>query len=271
MEATVIWRCWFWAWMLAALLPCWRLSAADGDVKNVLDLAGPAQISGTIYKLGSDRKVVLFRFLRTAKPSGAGIRVQREFWTPQGRLAAREDVQYESNCLVFCRMQEFQAKVSGLVTIQPDSKHPGLSTLRIGYAKTLTPPVGEPQLMKPDTLIDDEVYPFILAHWNDLMQGVAVRFRFIALEWRRSFNFQLVNTGLVSLHGRQCVQITMKPSGFLLQQLVKPLVFTLDMSPPHAIQSYTGRTMPRVCVNGTWKYLDAETVFDLNHMIPGSH
>ena len=267
MDGKAIWRRLFWTWILAGCLPCWSLDAADAGLNQALDLAGPERISGVIYESGSHRQVILYRFLRTAKRSGSEIRVQRQFWTPQGRLAARGDVLYESNCLVFCRMQEFQAQVSGMVTVQPDKTHVGRDVLRIGYAKGLTPPVGEPQVLKPDTLIDDDVYPFLLEHWVDLMQGASVRFRFISLEWTKTFNFQLVKSGMATVDGRNCARITMKPVGFFLQQVVKPLVFIVDTAPPHAILSYTGRTMPRIWANGSWKYLDAETVFDLGHMV----
>jgi hypothetical protein len=60
----------------------------------------------------------------------------------------------------------------------------------------------------------------------------------------------------------------MNPSGLLLSQVVNPLVFTVEKAAPHMLLSYIGRTTPRVKKGADWKYLDAETVFDLASMVP---
>ncbi len=61
----------------------------------------------------------------------------------------------------------------------------------------------------------------------------------------------------------------MKPNGFLLEKVVKPLIFTVEKAQPHLMLFYIGRTTPRVKKGDSWKYLDAETVFDLGSMVPG--
>jgi hypothetical protein len=138
----------------------------------------------------------------------------------------------------------------------------------VGYGKGLLPEQGELQTLKPDTLIDDNLYPFMLAHWDDLMQDETVKFRFVSIEWRRTFNFQLLKTGEVVVDGKVCELISMKPSGFMLEKMVNPLVFTVEKAAPHMMFSYIGRTTPRVKKGDSWKYLDAETVFDPDAMVP---
>ena len=244
------------------------LAADFSDIAAAGDVAGTARVTGTLYEIGSNRHTILYRFVRTAHRTGSTVRVQRQFTTPDGTVAAAETVLYQSNRLVAYEMKEFQANLSGSIRIEPDPAKRGQSNILIGYGKSLVPPRGDPQPLKPDTLIDDNLYPFMLVHWDELMRGESVKFRFVSIEWKRTFNFQLVKTGESAVDGHPCEQITMKPSGLLLAQVVNPLVFTVEKAAPHMMLSYIGRTTPRVKKGDDWKYLDAETVFDLASMVP---
>jgi hypothetical protein len=262
---------WVVRWM--ALLLAWQMSSAAGlavDPSGIAaagDVAGPARVTGTLYEIGSNRHKVLYHFVRTAHRTGPTVRVQRQFTTPDGRVAAAETVLYRSNRLVAYEMKEFQANLSGSIWIEPDPAKNGQSNILIGYGKSLAPPRGDPQPLKPDTLIDDDLYPFLLVHWDELMRGESVKFHFVSIEWKRTFNFQLVKTGESVVDGHPCEQITMNPSGLLLAQVVNPLVFTVEKAASHMLLSYIGRTTPRVKKGDAWKYLDAETVFDLASMV----
>jgi hypothetical protein len=46
------------------------------------------------------------------------------------------------------------------------------------------------------------------------------------------------------------------------------LIFTVEKAPPYLMLSYLGRTTPRAWNGDAWKYLDAETVFDLDQITP---
>lgn len=257
-----------------ALLVVWqcaqRLVVADpaANWPKASEVAGPARFTGTLYAIGSHRQKMLYRFVRTAQRIGSAVRVQRQFTTPDGTVAAVENVFYESNQLVSYSLKEFQANLSGSIEIGPDPAQTGQSRIRIGYAKTLVPPQGDWQPLAANTLIDDDLYPFLLGHWDALMRGEPVKFRFVSIEWQRTFNFRLVKTGENVVAGQTCEQIAMKPVGFFLSQVVNPLIFTVEKAPPHLMLSYLGRTTPRVQQGGAWKYLDAETVFDLDQIPP---
>lgn len=266
---------WFsWVLRFCLLLANWQSIQAVGlaeDATNetvMVDVAGPARFTGTLYEIGSQRKNVLYHFERTATRSGATVQVHRLFTTPGGSLAAVESVLYVSNCLVAYHMKEFQANLTGTVKIEPDLARPGQKKIIVGYGKGLLPEQGELQTLKPDTLIDDNLYPFMLAHWDDLMRGEVIKFRFVSIEWRRTFNFQLVKTGETEVDGKACELISMKPTGFMLEKMVNPLIFTVEKAAPHMMFSYIGRTTPRVKKGDSWKYLDAETVFDPDAMVP---
>ena len=239
--------------------------AADGlppAPAQPFDFAEPKILTGTIYALGSTPGKILFRFRRTATRTGDTVRVRREFLAPNGSEAAEEDAVYESGRLRSFQMQEFQAGISGDIQIAPDPKNPARQKLWIGYGHGLQPPKGNPENLPADTVIDDTLYPFMLAHWDGLMRGDDAKFHFVSLEWKRTFGFRLVKTGETVRHGRAFVQIKMEPTSLLVAELVKPLVFTVEKDGRHRIFSYVGRTTPRIKKGKAWKYLDAETVFD---------
>jgi hypothetical protein len=251
-----------------ALLAAWLCGIpaafADDAAQQLesFDYAKPKLFTGTLYEIGSGQKTVLYTFRRTAVRSGSTVNVQRQFFTTNGSVAAVENFVYESGRLVSFQMREFQAQVSGAIQIVPDPKNPGLQKLIISYGRGLTPPKGDSQNLPPDTVIDDTLYPFMMAHWDELMQGQAVKFHFVSLEHERTFEFSFVKTGESLQNGRTVEQIKMEPVSVFVSTFIDPLVFVVEKDGPRHILSYTGRTTPRIKKGKSWKYLDAETVFD---------
>ncbi len=237
-------------------------NAPPPATSGAYDYAKPKLLTGTLYEIGSDRKKVLYTFRRTATNSGSFVHVERQFFRTNGMLAAVDKVTYKSNQLVSYRMLEFQARVSGAVQIAPDPNNPARQQIFISYGPGLIPPIGRAQDLPPGTVFDDTVYPFMMAHWDALMRGNTIEFHFISFEWERTFMFQFVKTGESVQNGRPVVQITMKPASRLIAEMVDPLTFTVEKHSPHHILSYTGRTTPRIQKGKSWKYLDAETIFD---------
>ena len=247
---------------LSVLPAAFAADAAPPATLESYDYAEPKLFTGTLYEIGSGQKKVLYTFRRTTTRSGSTVHVERQYLSTNGSVAAVEKVVYESGRLVSFQMQEFQAQVSGAVRIEPDPKNPARQKLFIGYSRGLNPPEGSAQTLPPDTLTDDTVYPFMLVHWNELMRGDTVKFRFISLEWERTFMFRFVKTAESERNGRTVELIKMEPVSRLVAHLVNPLVFTVEKDSPHRVLSYIGRTTPRMKKGKSWKYLDAETVFD---------
>lgn len=226
------------------------------------DFAEPKLLTGTLYEIGSHRQKVLYTFRRIAVQSGAVVRVERQFFRTNGIMAAVDKVVYKTNGLQSYRMQDFQARVSGAVWVAPDPQLPARQQIFISYGPGLIPPIGKAQNLPSDIVYDDTVYPFMMAHWNALIRGDTVKFHFISFEWERTFMFQFMKTGESVQHNQPVVQITMQPISLLLAPFVDPLIFTVEKASPHRILSYIGRTTPRIQKGNSWKYLDAETVFD---------
>jgi hypothetical protein len=249
---------------LSALPAVFAADAPRSATPEAYDYAEPKLLTGTLYEIGSGQKKVLYTFRRTATLSNSTVHIERQFLGTNGSVAAVEKVVYQSNQLVSYRMQEFQAQVSGAVRIEPDPKNPARQQIFISYGPGLTPPKGKAQNLPPDTVFDDTLYPFMLAHWDDLIRGDIVKFRFVSFEWERTFAFYLVKTAESVQNGRTVEQFKMEPASLLVAHLIDPLIFTVEKDSPHRLISYTGRTTPRIKKGKSWKYLDAETVFDWN-------
>ena len=236
--------------------------ASAAPASEPFDYATPKLLTGTVYALGSDQKKVLFTFQRTATRSNSIVRVERKFIRPDGFVAAVEHVVYESGRLVSYDMREFQANLWGDIEIGFDPKNPARQKISIDFCPASGVKKSASRNLEPDTLIDDTIYPFILAHWDELMRGDSIKFQFVSLEWERTFSFRFKKDSETTLHGVAMVRIKMEPTSFIVARLVNPLYFTIEKDGAHRIAEYAGRTTPRVKKGKSWKYLDAETVFD---------
>ncbi len=248
--------------LVAGLLTSWSSRANEFTV-NPNHLAEPKFLTGTIYQKDSERKKVLFIFQRTATQTGDTLRVERKFLQPDGTLVAVENIAYQDGQLTDYTMSEPRANIFGDIQTVADPKNPGARRILIDYCHS--PAVrkktdGEP--LQPDTLIADNLYPFIIAHWEELMKGASVKFRFVALEQECTYNFQLTKESESSLNHRPVVRLKMIPTNPLVAMMVTPLYFILEKDGERRLLNYVGRTTPRIKKGKVWKYLDAETVFD---------
>jgi hypothetical protein len=111
---------------------------------------------------------------------------------------------------------------------------------------------------KTSALGKRESYP----HWGELLHGATVKFRFVSLEWEKTFGFKLAKTTESVLKGKSVVRIKMEPTSLIVARFMKPIYFSIEQDSPHRMLEYIGRTTPRIKKGKSWKYLDAETVFD---------
>ena len=255
---------------LTLLLLAGRLAgqAADTNAPAAIpkiDLASPSLMTGTFYEVGTDRKKVLFKYRRVATHEGGIVHVEQIFSLPDGTVVCREHIRYRGDQLVSYAMEDLQAAIRGRISIAPDPKKPREDRIKLDFIegrKTEEKIKDASESMEKNTLIADTIYPYILTHWDELLQGATVKFRFISLDPARTFGFHLVKMGAADWQGHPAIRIKMEASNFIVAHLINPIYFVIEQAPPHRIFSYTGRTTPRVLVNGSWKPVDAEAVFD---------
>ncbi len=234
-----------------------RLSTAPVDYEE------PKLLTGTIYDPGSNPPRVLFKFRRTATRSGPTVRVLREYYDPQGTLAARERVVYEADRLLSYALEEPQAGAQGQAVIRPNPK--AREGKQIDFAYSATPgnqPKKRNENLRQDTLMNDMIPAFIAAHWVALMHGAAVKCRCIALARAETVGFRFVKDSEATWRGKPVVRLRMEPTSVFIASLVKPIFFTVERDGNHRILQYSGRTTPRIKHGQTWQDLDALTVFD---------
>ena len=262
-----------WPWLLSLLLAGESLLAAPAtnQVPAVLNYAHPKLLTATIYQIGSHHQKVLFRFRRSATQSGDIIQVDRTFELPDGTPAAVEHIVYKSGKLAAYNMNDLQAGLWGSISVLNDPAHPDRKKLVISHGSDESAKsASHTQTLAPNTLIDDTVYPFILAHWRQLENGATEKFQFVSLGWDRTFGFEVFKTGTAKLDGQAVVRLKMQPSNFFIARMVKPIRFSIEQRAPHRLLEYIGRTTPRVKRGGSWKYLNADTVFHWPKQKPDS-
>jgi hypothetical protein len=237
-------------------------AAAEGNPQaNTGDYFEPAVLTGTVYSKAADSKEVLFTFRRAANCSGSTVRVLREYVRPDGTVAARERVVYESGKLASLHLEEPQSGAHGSALVQHDPKNSKQQRIVFDYTEDHNAKTGN-ERFEPDTLVNDMIGPFIVAHWGALMSGAAVKFRYAAVTRAETVGFKFTKRSESTWRGQPVVIIGMEPTSWIIARLVEPLVFTVEKEGRHRILQYVGRTTPRMRKGNSWADLDAVTVFD---------
>lgn len=217
---------------------------------------------GKIYQKDSNLQHLLFNFRRTARHSGNEIYVTRTYTYPDGRTAAIEKATYHDDRLVSYQLLEKQIDAHGQAEIHGDAWK-GRGRISFRYVKngeTYT----DVEDLEASTVVNDDIGPYMLAHWDELMQGKAVFLRYIVIPRTQTVGFNLVKSDEATWKGKPAVIIKMVPASFLVRLVVDPVFFTVVKDSRHVVK-YEGRTTPKIKENGEWKDLDAVMVFPPMH------
>jgi hypothetical protein len=242
-----------WFALGISLLLAPALRAAD----SAIDYLEPKVLTGTIYSDAS-LKQVLFTLRRTATNSGSTIQVLREFKLPDGTLAAREQVVYESGQLKSFLLEELQTGAKGSVTVQSAG---GEKKMNFSYAEGSTKKNGSEKFLN-EILVSDMVGPYLASHWDALAKGAVVKCRLVSVSRGETVGFKFFKESDTTWQGKPASLITLQPASIIIARFVDPLHFIVEKAAPHRVFQYTGRTTPSIRKNGKWEELDAVTVFD---------
>jgi hypothetical protein len=189
----------------------------------------------------------------------------REYSYPDGRLAARERVVYNGNDLRLYELVELQTGGFGRATIKPAQDNPQKQALYFAYSKdsaSRATPKQAVENLRADSLNNDIVGPFLIAHWNALMKGEEVNCRFIVVPRRETVGFRFVKESESQWQGKPIVILRMEPTSPVIRALISPLHFRIEKEGGHHVLEYSGRTTPKMKSGNKWEDLDAVTVFD---------
>jgi hypothetical protein len=205
----------------------------------------------------------MFHFTRTVEHHGSEVVAHLRYDYADGRPAVQETVTYEGGHLDRYVERNLQNGSHGELQVERNGKN-----LRVDYAFTPAGPrararhkverfVGD----HASVLVDDQLVPFILRHWSSLSDGASVPFQYVVLSRTETVAFALRRVGEIHWHGVPAVDIAMAPTGLLTSLLVKPVHFILEKDGRHHLLEYQGRTLPKIERSGSWRNLDAVTIF----------
>jgi len=230
-----------------------RLHAGGGGI----DYLEPKEFTGKIYSDASLKRV-LFTFNRTATNSGPEIHVVRDFNLPNGKLAARERVVYESGQLKSITLEEAQTGAQGVAKVESLG---GESKMNFNYSDGSAKKTGSEKFLN-EILTSDMVGPFIAAHFEEIAKGAVVKCRLISISRAETVGFKFVKESDSTWNGKPVMLVSLQPSSIIIARLVDPLHFVIEKGGIHRVLQYTGRTTPSIQKDGKWEDLDAVTVFD---------
>ena len=249
-----------------AVLRCLAMAAdSSGGSSQELMYEAPKQLTGKIYAAGSDLKTPLFTFQREATRSGTTLKVLREFSYPDGKPAVRQRMVYEGNELVSFEMEELQVDARGAITIRRDPANSAKRIVAFEYTKDVSSQGKRKtaqETLKENLVMDDMIGPFLASHWAALMQGDAVKCRYLSIPRRETVGFTFTKESESTRQGHPVVIIKMEPTSVIIAAIVDPLRFTVEREGQHHILQYVGRTTPKAQDGSKWNDLDAVTVFN---------
>jgi hypothetical protein len=223
----------------------------------------PKSLAATIYSL--DRKTVLFKFSRRSTRAGNQLEAIREYIYPDGKLAARERVIYNSDGLQAYELEELQTGGYARASVRPDPDNPARKVLSFEASKdpaSRESPKRRSERFQNDTLNNDMVGPFLASHWDALVKGEEVKCRMIVVPRRETVGFRFVKESETQWQGKPIVILRMEPTSPVIRALIDPLHFKIEKEGAHRVLEYSGRTTPKIKSGNKWEDLDALTVFD---------
>lgn len=214
--------------------------------------------SATLYARNTNRKVVLYKMSRTVGHTGNIVKAEREFTSPDGKVAARERLTYVGDKFISYELDDPQTSSKGFAKVMREGDKEKLVFEFTTGGKTKT----GSETFRPDTIVNDMVNPCLVSHWQELMSGETVKCHYIALSRAETVGFDFVKTGETVTNGMPVVIVKMSPSNFIISALVDPLMFMIEKNGLHRVLDYDGITTPHIKVGDKFKDLQAITVFD---------
>jgi hypothetical protein len=240
---------------LATLL---SLSAfAEKPVKTP-ELLLTLKAKGTLYEMNSNKSKKLFIATKASEKKGDTLKTTMTFSDMDNKVAAVQEQWYKDGVVTKHVLTLNQTGETGTVEFNGDQ-------VTFKFGKPGDEKTGKEKL-EENTLINDQIVPFIHTHWDELMKGDTIKFRLIVPQRTETVGFKFFkdSEGMDAAHGKEVVKIIMKPSSFVIAALVDPLTFIFEKGGQHMFLENIGRTTPMKKVGDKWKDLDTEITWEIN-------
>ena len=257
-------RCVLWAFTIGLIAAPGRASTGVETNLSPLKYEEPRFLTAGIYAPGADTNL-LYKFSRQATRSGKTLQALREYFYPDGRLAARERVVYEGDNLVSYVLEELQIGARGQAQIRTNSQAPARAQILFEYTKDARlegKAKTNSETFQSETLVNDMLAAFLVSHWDALLKGTEVKCRYMVLPRLETVGFTFRKSSESTWKERPVIILKMEATSPIIAALVEPLFFTVEKEAPHRVLKYVGRTTPKLKSGHKWKDLDAVTIFD---------
>jgi hypothetical protein len=251
--------------LLFGLLPLLLLGVcpkifSQGTNLPPLKYEQPVSLPATIYDLTTTN--LLYKSKRVATRSGNHLDVTCDYLYPNGRIAAKEILSYEGDQLISFSLEETQIGAKGAAKIVYGRTNGEPGKIEFEYQADNGKRQTSSERLRPDTLTGDMIGPFLIDHWNDLMNNKKIECRYLVIPRRETVGFTFLKQAETKWRDHPCVVVRMEATSWIISQLTDPLHFIVEKQSPHRIFQYTGRTTPKIRVKNDWQDLDAITIFD---------
>ena len=207
---------------------------------------------GFVYEKNSERKKILYTIEREEKKTDSNEILIIKHLNQEGVLAVEEIATFEKNQLQKYELSYPLSQEFGKVTIADGKAH--FSYTKDGKTKEDT------EKWSDNFIVGLSLKNYIQSNWDSLINGNTLKVRFGVPDRIESVGFSLFRVKENEKDNHSIV-VKMKPTSFLIAALVDPIYFNFDIKTKE-LNSFIGRAKPKQLINGKWKDLDAETVYN---------
>lgn len=209
---------------------------------------GDQVYEGQVYSLAS-RREPLFRYERRVHSVDEGVASTHVTYDPSGAVVVIQSAHHTPNYdLKRADLIHGQTGASGSVAVE--GRQLTFTLTEGGRVSTTQESITDPVVAGPT------MFGYILAHWDELMNGASLPIRFAVLERGETIGFALDK--VESAPGRTTIR--MRPSNLLIRMAIAPTYFEFETT-TRRILEYTGRVPPLETVNNRLQALDARVVY----------
>lgn len=179
-----------------------------------------------------------FLYEATSKKKGEQWETSTSYKDLNGKSLVDEFMVTENNKLIRYTYEQHQVGESGRIDLK-DGKV--FYRFRSGEKEK-----EDSESITPYMIVPEMVPAILNERWPEIDSGGTVKVRLLLVERLDSFGFKFFKAGERELAGRTVVDITMKPSSFIIAALAPSIRITVEKAAPHSIVETDGRLPIRV-------------------------
>ncbi len=212
------------------------------------------KLIGTIYKMDSHKKDVLFKMYRNFSKGATGIKVKTVYKNATGGIALEQDMKYDKRGnFSSLTLEQKQINTKGKIEIKE-------GMVIFHYKKQNGGNKISREKKTDNFIVGPTMVPYLQKHWQKILSGKSVKTRFGVMSRRETVGFTYKKIKEGKLNGEPVITVKMSGSSWLISKLVDPLYFTFRKKDKQLLYQ-KGRVIPKIKKDGSWENLDAETYY----------